>query len=221
MAREIKKQHGALPGHMLFSNMPPLEAAKLLCSDLATRKVNRKGRALQLALNDISRAHFYGVAKRQIYASLPPGDEQEGMCALLLKTMYGTQDAAHVWQDDYSNHLKTHNFIQGSAWTSVFRHKDKDVKLLVHGDDFLVLADAEGQAFMRKVLSERYEYRCDGVIGEGANDHLTILNRIVSYDKKTGAVTYEADPRHAEMIIRQLNLQDAKAIATPAEKKKS
>ena len=113
VVREIKKQHGALPRHMLFSNMPPLEAAKLLCSDLATRKKSRSGKALQLALCDIS-----------------PGDEQEGMCALLLKTMYGTQDAAHVWQDDYSSHLKNNNFIQGSAWTSVFRHKDRDIKLL-------------------------------------------------------------------------------------------
>lgn len=89
----------------------------------------------------------------------------------------------------------------------MFRHKDRDIKLLVHGDDFLVLGDAEDQTFMQKVLSERYEYRCDGAIGEEANEHLTILNRIVSYDRKTGAVMYEADPRHAEMIIRQLNLQ--------------
>ena len=29
VVREVKKQHGALPGHMLFSNMPPLEAALL------------------------------------------------------------------------------------------------------------------------------------------------------------------------------------------------
>ena len=40
MVREVKKQHGALPGHMLFSNMPPLEAAKILCSELATRKTS-------------------------------------------------------------------------------------------------------------------------------------------------------------------------------------
>ena len=31
VVRENKKQHGSLPGHMLFTNMPPLEAAKILC----------------------------------------------------------------------------------------------------------------------------------------------------------------------------------------------
>ena len=96
VVREVKKQHGALPGHMLFSNMPPLEAAKILCSDLATRKTSKKGRTLVLALYDISRAHFYGRAQRKVYVTLPPGDEQEGYCAILLKTMYGTQDASHV-----------------------------------------------------------------------------------------------------------------------------
>jgi hypothetical protein len=98
VVREVKKQHGALPGHMLFSNMPPLEAVKILCSELATRKKNKKGTDLRLALYDISRAHFYGEA--QIYVTLPPGEEQEGYRAILKKTMYGTQDASHVWQED-------------------------------------------------------------------------------------------------------------------------
>ena len=30
-----------------------------------------------------------------------------------------------------------------------------------------------------------------------------------------------ADPRHAEMIFRQLSLQNAKSVSTPAEKKKA
>ena len=75
---------------------------------------------------------------------------------------------------------------------------------------------------MQQVLKEKYEYRCDGEMGKGSGKHLTILNRIVSYEQETGRVTYEADPRHAEMIIiRQLNLQNAKSFTTPAEKKKS
>ena len=133
---------------MLSSNMPPLEAVKILCSELAARKKNKKGKHLRLPLCDISRAHFYGEAQREIYVTLPPGDEQEGYCAILKKTMYGTQDASHAWQEDYSNHLKKKRFHQGQAWTSVFRHDELDIKLLVHGDDFLVLADQEGQEYL-------------------------------------------------------------------------
>ena len=38
VVREIKKQHGALPVHESTSSMPPLEAAKLLCSLAVSRK---------------------------------------------------------------------------------------------------------------------------------------------------------------------------------------
>ena len=96
VVREVKKQHGALPSHMLFSNMPPLEAAKILCSLLASKRTSRSGKLLKLALYDPSRAHFYGESQRAVYVSLPEGDEAENMCALLHKTMYGTQDASHA-----------------------------------------------------------------------------------------------------------------------------
>lgn len=47
---------------------------------------------------------------------------------------------------------------------------------------------------------------------------MTVLNRIIEYDKITGKIRYEADPRHAETVIKQLNLDTAKAVVTPAEK---
>ena len=38
---------------------------------------------------------------------------------------------------------------------------------------------------------------------------------------KDGSVSFEAGPRHEEMIIRQLGLEGSKGISTPGEKKKS
>ena len=193
VVREVKKQHGALPGHMLFSSMPPLEAVKILCSELATRKKNKKGKDLRLALYDVlSRAHLYGEARREIYVTLPPGDEQEGYGAILKKTMYGTQDASHMWQEGLFQPSEKETLPPGTAWTSVFRHGELDIKLLVHGGDFLVIVDQEGQEYMQQVLKEKYEYRCDGEIGKGSGKHLTILNRIVSYEQETGRVTYRS-----------------------------
>ena len=222
VVREIKKQHGALPVHESTSSMPPLEAAKLLCSLAVSRKVSKRGKPLKLALYDISRAHFYGVAKRRIFVTLPPGDEEEGKCALLLKSMYGTMDASHVWQGDYSQLLSENDFQAGRAWPAVFRNSKEDLTLLVHGDDFFVLSDDEGQSFMQEVLKKRYEFRIDGYMGmeESDDSHITVLNRLITLDKRTGAISFEADPRHAEMIIRQLGLESARAVATPNEKKK-
>ena len=40
-----------------------------------------------------------------------------------------------------------------------------------------------------------------------------ILNRLVHYgDEET---TYEADPRHVQILIRALNLEKAKTVTTP------
>ncbi len=127
-----------------------------------------------------------------MHVTLPEGDEAEGMCARQLKTMYGTQDASHVWQEHYTKKLLERGFIQGRAWTSVITQPDKDVMLLVHGDDLLVLGDEDGQKNLKDTLSEKYEFRCDGRIGP--EDNLTLLNRIVTYHKD-GSVSFEADLR--------------------------
>ena len=68
-------------------------------------------------------------------------------------------------------------------------------------------------------LSEKYEYRCDGCIGPEVNQHTTLLNRIVTHHKDR-SVSFEADPRHAGMIIRQWGLEGSKGISSPGEKKK-
>ena len=52
------------------------------------------------------------------------------------------------------------------------------------------------------------------------SDQMVVLNRLICYDKETGKVTYEADPRHVEALVRELGLEKAKAVRTPAEKKK-
>ena len=89
--------------------------------------------------------------------------------------------------------------------------------------DFLVLGDEDGQKYLKDTLSEKYGFCCDGCIGPEDNQHMTLLNRIVTYHKD-GYVSFEADPRHAEMIIRQLGLEGSKGISTPGstpgEKKK-
>eukprot|EP00959_Pyramimonas_sp_CCMP1952_P350100 7335116-Pyramimonas_sp.AAC.1 len=99
--------------------MPPLESLKMLCSMLTTLKVSKGRRKhLKLKLFDISRAHFYGVAKREVYVSLPEGDQQKGYCALLQRSMYGTQDASAIWQDDYTSLLEQNGFKRGRASTA-------------------------------------------------------------------------------------------------------
>ena len=102
MQRKIQR---ALPASQLFSAMPPLEGeGASLNHDVGEFIKQRK--PLKLRHYDISRAHFQGTAQRLIYIKLPAEDRQkygEDKVGRLIKSMYGTQDASHIWQLDYVN----------------------------------------------------------------------------------------------------------------------
>ena len=45
---------------------------------------------------------------------------------------------------------------------------------------------------------------------------MRILNRVITITTK--GVQYEADPRHAELMVRNLSLDDSKGVETPGAK---
>ena len=58
----------------------------------------RKSTGMKLDFIDVRRAYYHANALRQVYVALPPGDEEEGMCGLLVKSLQGTRDAAQNWE---------------------------------------------------------------------------------------------------------------------------
>ena len=104
--------------------MPPLGAMMTLARLFVM--FSRQG--YKLALFDISRAHFMGKAVREIYVDLEQEDVAEygaDKCGLLLKMMYGAQDASNVWQGDYTELLGKHGYVAGKSNTSVFWSADR------------------------------------------------------------------------------------------------
>ena len=223
VVREVKKAGQKLEDHELYSAMPPLEALKVLCSLMTSMKTSRSGKPLLMKLIDISRAHFYGESKRNVYTNLPEGDEQPGKCAKLVRSMYGTQDASSIWQETYSTLVKDHGIEIGRAWPAIFYDPESDARFMVHGDDFVILGDEQAQLRIETILAKKFEFRTDGFIGPGCkNQVMTVLNRIIEFDPETGSLTYEADPRHAQLVVKGLELDQGgvKSVATPSEKQK-
>ena len=222
VVREVKKASKPLAEFESFSAMPPLEALKTLCSLMASKRVSKRNKPYKLMLIDISRAHFYGLAKRRVFCTLPEGEEQAGKCALLRKSMYGTLDAANIWQSTYVSLLKECGIRQCVGWPALFYHPEQDLRFLVHGDDFVALGDQEALTFLEEKLKTKFEYRVDGLIGPDPSDgtSMNVLNRVIGFNKSDGTVSYEADPRHAEHIIRELKLEGCKPVSAPAEKQK-
>ena len=59
-------------------------------------------------INDVKKAYFYAPATRRVFVVLPDEDRlpgEEGLCALLLKSLYGTRDAAYNWTEAYTKAL--------------------------------------------------------------------------------------------------------------------
>ncbi len=89
-------------------------------------------------VNDVRRAYFYAAATREVYVTIPEEDREEGdeaRVGRLQLSMYGTRDAARNWQATYTEHLKKIGFTQGRSSPCVFKHKERDLLTMVHGDD--------------------------------------------------------------------------------------
>ena len=82
--------------------------------------------------------------------TFPEEDSEEGACAVVEGTMYGTRGAPHAWRGDYTELLEEKGFRSG--W-----HQQPGcllVGLLGHGDDFVVLGDEAGLRHMESVPGE-------------------------------------------------------------------
>ena len=110
-------------------------------------------------------------------------------------------------------------FEQGlsSPW-SVY-HNKLHISVVVHGGDFTALGtDASLDAY-EAGLAKYFELKIKGRLGLDAKDdkEMRVLNRIVRVDPS--GLSYEADPRHAELLVQSMNLQGCSPVATPGIKK--
>ena len=81
----------------LFAATPPLEAKNMLFSFAVTEGIGfnpcKRDEGMKLDFIDIRRAYYHAEARRKVYIKLPEGDEEEGMCGILYKSLEGTHDA--------------------------------------------------------------------------------------------------------------------------------
>ena len=61
--------------------------------------------------------------------------------------------------------------------------------------------------------------KVEGTIGPGPQDlkEARVLNRVISWHP--WGIRYEADPRHAEVLVRELQVQDKECTVTPGVKR--
>ena len=204
----------------LFAATPPLEALKLLISMAMPEGIGyqkeKENQGMQLEFIDIKRAYLQAPTRRALYVQLPDEDAEPGKCAKLNKAMSGTRDAAQNWEWTYRSSHEEWGFKVGRSSPRVMYHPTRNVRLVVHGDDFTALGYEADLDWYRKVLTHTFEAKVKCRLGQGIADEksMRLLNRIVHWTPS--GIEYEADQRHAEIVIRELGLKpDSKSVNTP------
>ena len=121
---------------------------------------------LVMSFVDVARAHFCAPARREIYVS-PPEEcgLPEGYVARLLKSMYGTRDAAQNWEAEYSECMEIIGFNRGIASPCVFVHSERNIRCVIHGDDFTLLGHASELDWFRSKIIAKFEVKMRGRLG--------------------------------------------------------
>ena len=63
----------------------------------------------------------------------------------------------------HTKYLLSLGFEQGRASRCNFQHKSRDIRLTIHRDDFLVVADAEQLAWMDVKLRQQYDMKSEAL----------------------------------------------------------
>ena len=120
---------------------------------------------------DTKRAYLYAPEVRQIFVELPPQDAEPGMCGRLNKSMYGTRGAAQSWERHYEHiFVEVLGFTQGKASTCCLYHKERNIRVVVHGDDFTALASDGECDWLVNMLRQHFELKVSGKLGSDASD---------------------------------------------------
>ena len=196
-----------------YAPTPPLEAKRLLFSEAATCRRTGKNEK-KLLFVDARKAYFNAKVDRPTYVELPAEVSRPGCCGRLNRCMYGTRRAATRWEDTYTQALERIGFAQGRASPCCFSHQVRDLKLVVHGDDFTILGTDNDLNFFIAAIKNEFEVKVRGRLGSGKEDDksVRILNRITRWTHSD--IRVESDPRHVDILINETGSGEANIVVT-------
>lgn len=133
--------------------------------------------------------------------------------------MYGTRDAAQNWGMEYIELMKDAGFERGKSNPCVFRRLVREIRCVVHGDDFGALGWKRQLDWFWNAIKKKLECKHRARLGpeQGDQKSLRILSRIVEWDHR--GIQHEGDQRHVEISMQDTGvLEDSRGISTPTDK---
>ena len=203
----------------LFAATPPIEAIKALVSLAASQK-GVKSHIRKLMFIDVSKAYFHAPSQRPVYVVLPdealePHERGGHICGRLNYSLYGTRDAAQNWENEYTKFLISLGFKRGLSSPCIFHHPERNMQLVVHGDDFTTLGEESDLTWLSAQFKKRFKIKVRGILGPDNHDthEITLLNKVVSWNSE--GIQYEADQRHVEILLKAFKHDSVKGVSTP------
>ena len=98
-------------------------------------------------------------------ANCPPGHR-----TLWNINMYGTRNAATHWEDRYAGHLVSCGFVRSKSQPCVLYHPNRDIKLVVHENEFTNLAVNEDLRWYVDMMEKHSEIKMGGILGPDKDD---------------------------------------------------
>ena len=195
----------------LYAGTPPLEALKAIISIAA----NHKG-TFSIMHIDVSRGYFHAKAQRPVLIRHPAEDRMgtdEEKVGLMTKSMYGTRDAASNWERDWQDNVKKWGFQLGLSSKNLSYHKEHQVSGLTHGDDFVLTGPTKRLMEFNKEMKKMYPTK-EKIISFGSQESIKTLNMRLHWGNE--GIVYQHDPRHVDVLVRELGLENGNTVQTPA-----
>ena len=133
--------------------------------------------------------------------------------------LYGFRPAAAAWENDYAEKLQGVKFERGLATPVAFYNKERDISLVVHGDDFTFVGEGPSLDWIEACMKKWYEVKVRARLGPDMGDdkEATLLGRTIRWEER--GVTCEADSKHRKIVLEALGLEEgSKSLAAPGAK---
>ena len=142
-SRCVAKEFATEAKDDIFAATLVLEAVKAMISLLASSR-HGKTPTQRVMVMDVKRAFLHAPVTRDVFVELPWEAKRNDECDIvgkLCKAMYGTRDAPLSWQRHLSQVLAEIGFEKGVSQPCVLRQSLKNLKLIFHVDDLMIIGE--------------------------------------------------------------------------------
>ena len=135
----------------------------------------------------------------------------------VVRALYGTRDAPLSWLTVVKNGMKEMGFSECKVTNGVFTHPERDIRVVVHVDDFPLSGEHHQLSWFQDQMPKKYELKVQTVgWSQGDNRELQFLGRVIRLTQ-TG-IELEGDDKHVELMTKEGDMDYCNPVATPYAK---